>query len=95
MKEFAITMNVVAAYIHLLMLPLVLYYLLSTKYTLNKETIALLYICFVLQFLTSGISTGQDDRLLITALPLWIIAYISVLQGMAANRIAADVSMAG
>ena len=84
MKGFSITINVVAAYIHLLMLPFVLYYLLSTKYRGNKETIALLYICFLLQFLTSGISTGQDDRLLITALPLWIIAYLSVLRGLTA-----------
>jgi hypothetical protein len=64
----------------------VLYYLLSPKYRDNKETIALLYICFLLQFLTSGISTGQDDRLLITALPLWIIAYISALKGLTASQ---------
>jgi hypothetical protein len=64
------------------MLPLVLYYLLSKKYQDNKEVIVLLYVCFVLQFLTSGISAGQEDRLMITALPLWIIAYISVLTGM-------------
>ncbi|HET9913877.1 MAG TPA: hypothetical protein VFQ13_18425 [Anaerolineales bacterium] len=82
MKDFAFNMNAVSAYIHLLMLPLVLYYLLSKKYQDNKETIALLYICFALQFLTSGISAGQDDRLMITALPLWIIAYILVLAGI-------------
>ena len=86
MKEFAVNMNVFAAYLHLLMLPLVVYYLLSPKYLDNKETIALLYICFLLQFLTSGISTGQDDRLLITALPLWIVAYILVLRGMNVNQ---------
>jgi len=95
MKEFSITMNVVSAYIHLLMLPLVLYYLLSTKYRDNKEIIALLYICFLLQFLTSGISTGQDDRLLITALPLWIIAYLLVIKGMMTTRTALDSSAAG
>ena len=86
MKEFAVNMNVFAVYLHLLMLPLVVYYLLSPKYLDNKETIALLYICFLLQFLTSGISTGQDDRLLITALPLWIVAYILVLRGMNVNQ---------
>jgi hypothetical protein len=84
MKEFSITMNAASAYLHLLMLPLVLYYLLSTRYRENKETIALLSICFVLQFLTSGISTGQEDRLMITALPLWIVAYIAVFVGMQA-----------
>jgi hypothetical protein len=82
MKDFAFTMNAISVYVHLLMLPLVLYYLLSKKYRDNKEIIALLYICFALQFLTSGISAGQADRLMITALPLWIIAYISVLTGM-------------
>lgn len=81
-RQFSLTMNVVAAYIHLLMLPLLLYYLFSSKYTKNKETIILLYTCFILQFLTSGISTGQEDRLMITALPLWLIAYIATLRGM-------------
>lgn len=82
LKEFAFSLNAVSAYLHLLMLPLVLYYLLSTKYREHKETIALLYLCFALQFLTSGISAGQDDRLLITALPLWIVAYGLVLHGI-------------
>jgi hypothetical protein len=92
LKEFSINMNIFAAYVHLLMLPLVLYYLLSTKYREHKETIALLYICFVLQFLTSGISTGQEDRLMITALPLWIVAYLLVFRGMAQRQKALDVS---
>jgi hypothetical protein len=89
LKEFSANMNIFAAYLHLLMLPLVLYYLLSTKYKdhtrsspADKEAIALLYICFVFQFLTSAISTGQADRLMITALPLWIVAYLLVLHGM-------------
>ena len=82
MREFSITMNGLAAYIHLIMLPLVVYYLLSPDYAENKETTALLYLCFVLQFLTSGISTGQEDRLMITALPLWIVAYLTVLSGL-------------
>ena len=106
MRELSITMNTVSAYLHLLMLPLVIYYLLSRKYSdhprstivprafcgipVDRETIALLYICFLLQFLTSGISTGQDDRLMITALPLWIIAYMSVLKGISATRAAPD-----
>lgn len=89
MKDFAFNMNAVSAYLHLLMAPLVLYYLLSAKYRehtrsspVDKEIIALLYLCFLLQFLTSGISAGQNDRLMITALPLWITAYLSVLSGM-------------
>lgn len=82
MREFSITMNGIAAYVHLLMLPLVIYYLLSARYRHNKEAIALLYLGFVLQWLTSGISTGQDDRLMITALPLWLIVYFSVIKGL-------------
>ncbi|MCI0610012.1 MAG: hypothetical protein L0Z71_13250 [Anaerolineae bacterium] len=78
LAEFARTANAIAAYLHLLMLPIVIYYLVSSKYWDNKETIALLYICFVIQLLTSGISTGQEDRLMITALPLWIVAYFLV-----------------
>lgn len=86
LREFSITLNEFAAYLHLLMLPLVLYYLLSTAYREHKETVALLYACFVLQFLTSGISTGQEDRLLITALPLWIVTYLTVLSAMVARQ---------
>jgi hypothetical protein len=86
MKPFSITLNEVAAYLHVLMLPLVLYYLLSARYREHRETIALLYLCFVLQFLTSGISTGQEDRLLITALPLWIVAYLTLIRGLVANH---------
>lgn len=87
MKEFSVNMNMFAAYLHLLMLPLVAYYLLSPNYVQNKEAILLLYACFILQFLTSGISTGQDDRLMITSLPLWITVYISVIKGMNAHQV--------
>jgi hypothetical protein len=82
LAEFARTANAIAAYLHLLMLPIVVYYLVSTKYRDNKETIALLYLCFVFQILTAGISTGQEDRLMITALPLWIVTYILVYTGL-------------
>jgi hypothetical protein len=82
MDGFAISMNAFAAYLHLFMLPLVVYYLLSPKYTANKQTIALLYLCFVIQWLTSGISTGQEDRLLMTAIPLWIVTYLLVFRGL-------------
>jgi hypothetical protein len=64
------------------MAPLVLYYFFSPKYSPQREIVGILYITFIVQFLTSGISTGQEDRLMITALPLWIIAYILVLTGM-------------
>jgi len=81
LAEFVRTANALAAYLHLLMLPLMLYYLVSPKYVDNKETVALLYICFVLQILIAGISTGQEDRLIITALPLWIVTYLLVYTG--------------
>ena len=88
MTDFARTANAISAYLHLLMLPLIIYYLTSAKYLENKETITLLYFCFVIQLLTTGISTGQEDRLIITALPLWIVAYILVLAGFSKNQAA-------
>lgn len=87
LAEFARTANAIAAYLHLLMLPIVVYYLLSSKYQDNKESIVLLYLCFVIQILTTGISTGQDDRLIITALPLWIVAYILTLAGFVTHML--------
>jgi hypothetical protein len=81
-KGFTISFNAVATYIHLLMAPLVMYYFFSSRYKVNKEIIGILYASFVVQFLTSGISTGQEDRLLITTMPLWIITYLVTLAGM-------------
>ena len=83
---FARTMNGISLYIHLLMLPLIIYYLSSAKYreNSNRETISLLYFCFIIQLLTSGISTGQEDRLMVTALPLWIVAYFLTLSNLPA-----------
>ena len=84
MTDFARTANSISAYIHLLMLPLIVYYLISAKYRddHSRETIMLLYICFWIQLLTSGISTGQEDRLMVTALPLWVVAYLLTLGGL-------------
>ncbi len=82
MDAFAISMNAFTTYLHLLMLPFVVYYLLSSKYSDNKQTIALLYLCFAMQWFTSGISSGQEDRLLVTALPLWIVTYLLVIKGI-------------
>ena len=81
-REFAIRFNAIAAYLHVLMAPLVFYYFFSSKYKGNKELVAILYLTMLVQFATSGISTGQEDRLLITALPLWIITYLVVLTGL-------------
>ena len=81
-REFAIRFNAIAAYLHVLMAPLLFYYFFSSKYKGNKELVAILYVTMLVQFATSGISTGQEDRLLITALPLWIITYLVVLTGL-------------
>jgi len=85
MAEFARAANATSVYIHLLMMPLVIYYLASSKYRGHKEAIALLYIGFVVQVLTAGISTGQEDRLIVTGLPLWITTYILTLTRIRAN----------
>ncbi len=81
-KGFAIAFNAFTAYLHVLMAPLVFYYFFSSRYKGNKEIVAILYITMLVQFMTSGISTGQEDRLLITTLPLWIITYLIVLTGL-------------
>lgn len=81
-REFAITFNAITAYLHILMAPLVFYYFFSSRHKDNKEIVAILYVTMLVQFLTSGISTGQEDRLLITTLPLWIITYLIVLTGL-------------
>ena len=79
MIGFVETANAAALYLHLLMLPLVLYYLASSKYKENKTVIALIYAVFLIQTLVSGISTGQEDRLTVTGIPLWIITYFLVI----------------
>ncbi len=79
MIGFVETANAAAVYLHLIMLPLVLYYLASSKYKENKTAIALIYAVFLIQILVSGISTGQEDRLTVTGIPLWIITYLLVI----------------
>jgi uncharacterized membrane protein len=79
MIGFVEAFNAFSLYLHLFMLPLMLYFLFSTKYKENKELIALIYAVFLIQTLVSGISTGQDDRLTVTGTPLWIISYLLVL----------------
>jgi hypothetical protein len=87
MDGFAISLNAFSTYLHVLLLPLMLYYLLSANHAdNNKLTIALLYACFVIQWLTSGISTGQEDRLMMTAIPLWVTAYLLTFSGIKASR---------
>ena len=84
MADFARSFNAVSLFVHLVMLPLVCYYLLSHKYKTHKETLAVLYLTFLLQTLLTGISTGQEDRLIITGVPLWLFTYLVVLQDMLA-----------
>jgi hypothetical protein len=79
MIGFVETVNAISIYLHLFMLPLMFYFLSSGKYTENKELVALVYAVFLIQTLVSGISTGQDDRLTVTGVPLWIISYLLVL----------------
>lgn len=78
MIGFVETANAISIYLHLFMLPLMFYFLLSGKFRENKELVALIYTVFLIQTLVSGISTGQDDRLTVTGIPLWIISYLLV-----------------
>ncbi len=85
MAAFAQSFNALALYAHLLMLPLTLYFLLAPGYRENKEQIALAYAIFLIQTLVAGISTGQEDRLTITGLPLWIFTYLTTLPALFAR----------
>ncbi len=84
MQDFAQAFNGASLFVHLIMLPLVGYYLLSNRTSRHKETLALIYLTFLLQTLVTGISTGQEDRLIITGVPLWIFTYLVVAQGLLA-----------
>ncbi len=82
MIGFVETINAISIYLHLFMLPVMFYYLFSGKYTENKELVALIYAVFLIQTLVSGISTGQEDRLTVTGVPLWILAYLLTLHAI-------------
>lgn len=79
MIGFVENVNGFALYAHLFMLPLMFYFLFSRKFKDNKELVALIYAVFLIQTLAAGISTGQDDRLTVTGVPLAIISYLLVL----------------
>jgi hypothetical protein len=64
-------------YLHLLMLPLMGYLLLLNKE--KWEAIWIIYLTFLIQTLASGVSSDQGDRLIITAMPLWIVAYATAI----------------
>jgi hypothetical protein len=82
MIGFVETVNAFALYAHLFMLPLMFYFLFSEKYKDNKELVALIYAVFLIQTLASGISTGQEDRLTVTGVPLAILAYLLVFNAV-------------
>ena len=71
------TLNKGYFFLHLLMLPLMLY-LLAFKRKGKWEAVWILYLSFLVQVAASGVSADQGDRLIITALPLWIISYAFV-----------------
>lgn len=73
-----LTLNKWHFYLHLLMLPL-MGYLLLFNHKGKWEAIWMIYLTFLIQILASGVSSDQGDRLIITALPLWIVAYATVI----------------
>jgi hypothetical protein len=90
MAGFAQSFNALALYAHLIMLPLTLYFLLSPRYRGQKELLAIIYSIFLIQTLVTGISTGQEDRLIITGLPLWIFTYLTALPALCVRREAGE-----
>lgn len=90
MAGFGQSFNALALYTHLIMLPLTFYFLLSPQYRRHKELIAIVYAIFLIQTLVTGISTGQEDRLIITGVPLWIFTYLTVLPALCARQEAGE-----
>ena len=68
------TLNKWHFYLHLFMLPLMGYFLLF-NYKGKWEAVWMIYLTFAIQILASGVSSDQGDRLIITAMPLWIVSY--------------------
>ncbi|NOZ00052.1 MAG: hypothetical protein GXP40_12765 [Chloroflexi bacterium] len=78
MNEVIASLNAGYLYLHLLMLPLMLYFLLFYQGR-HREALWIMYATFLIQIFSSGISSNQGDRLIITALPLWIVSYAYVI----------------
>ena len=78
--NFTRNLNYGAVFLHILFLPLFGYFFLSSRFTWQqKEPLLIIYAIFLIQTLVTGISAGQEDRLIITGLPLWITSYIWLL----------------
>lgn len=78
--NFTRNLNYAAVFLHILFLPLFGYFFLSSRFSWQqKEPLLIIYAIFLIQTLVTGISAGQEDRLIITGLPLWITAYIWLL----------------
>ena len=78
--EFSKAASSIWLYVHVLMAPLMIYLILTYK----EEALSMLYFLFILQALLNGISSGQEDRLIIPLLPVWIVAYLLSLRKLAA-----------
>lgn len=78
MNVAIMTLNKWHFYLHLLMLPL-MGYLLLFNYKGKWEAVWIIYLTFIIQILATGVSADQGDRLIITALPLWIVAYATAV----------------
>ena len=87
MNRAIMTLNQWHFYLHTLMLPLMGYVLLLGDKR-KWEVIWIIYLTFLIQTLASGVSSDQGDRLIITAMPLWIVAYVTVFnaQGMEVSK---------
>lgn len=70
--------NIVYLIVHIAFLPAITY-LFLTKTNPLILAIKLIYIFSTLILLTSGISFNEGDRLVMTALPLWVVVYTLVL----------------
>lgn len=79
--EYMKLVNIGYSVIHTLMIPvsIILLVLLSMKRLRNESMIILLLLILLCMiFISSGITFGQGDRIILPSLPVWIILYCTV-----------------
>jgi hypothetical protein len=75
MVSFVLFLNGFTTLLHLIMLPAAFYAITTSQSIKKRNALMLVYGLFLIQTMTTGISTGQDDRLTVTGIPLWILSY--------------------
>lgn len=84
LRVFTRSTNTVYYGLHLIFLPLTVYVVGRKRG--RKANVKVLYLFSALIIVSSGISFWQGDRLVITAMPYWLAAYMGVLHQLFLDR---------